>query len=62
MLNINPGMLMQFINFRNSFKGDPQLMVQQMLNSGQVSQQQYQQAMQIAQQFQNMFNPNGRGF
>lgn len=62
MLNINPNMLMQFMNFRNSFKGNPQLMVQQMLNSGQISPEKYQQAVQMAQQFQSMFNPNGRGF
>ena len=56
-MNINPQMLMQFINFRNSFRGDPQQMVQQMLNSGQVSQQQYQQAVQMANQFQQMLAP-----
>lgn len=62
MLNINPNMLMQFMNFRNTFKGNPQQMVQQMLNSGQVTPERYQQAVQMAQQFQSMFNPNGRGF
>lgn len=62
MLNINPNMLMQFMNFRNSFQGNPQQMVQQMLSSGQISPQKYQEAVQIAQQFQSMFNPNGRGF
>lgn len=62
MMNFNPSMLMQFMNFRNSFQGNPQQMVQQMLNSGQISPQKYQEAVQIAQQFQSMFNPNGRGF
>lgn len=61
-MNINPNMLMQFMNFRNSFQGNPQQMVQQMLNSGQVTPQQYQNAVQMAQQFAGMFNPNGRGF
>lgn len=61
-MNINPNMLMQFMNFRNSFRGDPQQMVQQMLNSGQITPQQYQNAVQIAQQFQNMFTPNYRGW
>lgn len=61
-MNINPNMLMQFMNFRNSFQGNPQQMVQQMLNSGQVSPQQYQNAVQIAQQLQGMFPPNTRGW
>ena len=54
-MNINPQMLMQFMQFRNSFRGDPQQMVQQMLNSGQISQQQYQNAVQMANQFSQMF-------
>lgn len=61
-MNINPNMLMQFMNFRNSFQGNPQQMVQQMLNSGQVSPQQYQNAMQMVQQIQQMFTPNTRGW
>lgn len=59
-MNIDPNMLMQFMNFRNSFRGDPQMMVQQLLNSGRVSPQQYQNAVQIANQFQQMFTPSGR--
>lgn len=62
MMNFNPNMLMQFMQFQNSFRGNPQQMVQQMLNSGRVSPQQYQNAVQIAQQFASMFNPNARGF
>lgn len=61
-MNINPNMLMQFMNFRNSFQGNPQQMVQQMLNSGQVTPQQYQNAVQMAQQLQGMFTPNTRGW
>ena len=61
-MNINPNMLMQFMNFRNSFRGNPQQMVQQMLQSGQVTPQQYQNALQVVQQFSSMFNPNARGF
>ena len=61
-MNINPNMLMQFMNFRNNFQGNPQMMVQQMLNSGQITPQQYQNAVQMAQQFQNMFTPNTRGW
>lgn len=57
----NPNLLMQFIQFRNSFRGDPQQMVQQMLNNGQITKQQYDNAVQMAQQFQQMFTPNTRG-
>lgn len=49
------GMLQRFQQFRQNFKGDPQQQVQQLLNSGRVSQQQYNQAVQMAQQFQRMF-------
>lgn len=61
-MNINPNMLIQFMNFQNSFRGNPQQMVQQMLQSGQVTPQQYQNAVQMAQQLTGMFNPNARGF
>ena len=47
-MNIDPNMLMQFMQFQNSFRGNPQQMVQQMLNSGRISPQQYQNAVQIA--------------
>lgn len=50
----NP-MLQQLMQFRNSFKGDPRAQVQQLLNSGKVSQQQYDQAVQMANQIQKMF-------
>lgn len=59
-MNFNPNMLMQFAQFANSFRGNPQQMVQQMLQSGQVSQAQYQQAVQMANQFSQMFSPNTR--
>lgn len=49
------GMLQRFQQFRQNFKGDPQQQVQQLLNSGRVSQQQYNQAVQMAQQFQRLF-------
>lgn len=51
----NPNMLMQFIQFRNSFQGNPQQAVQQMLQSGQVSPERYQNAVQTAQQFFSLF-------
>ena len=49
----NP-MLQQFMQFKNSFKGDPRQQVQQLLNSGRVSQSQYDQAVQMANQIQKM--------
>lgn len=59
-MNINPQMLQRFMQFRQSFQGDPRMQIQQMLNSGQISQSQYNQAVQIAQQLQQMLTPNGR--
>lgn len=41
-------MIQQFIQFKNNFSGDPRQQVQQLLNSGKVSQTQYNQAVQIA--------------
>lgn len=43
-------------NFRQTFQGDPRQQVQQLLNSGQMSQQQYNQLSQMATQIQNMLN------
>ena len=54
-MSSNGNMLQRFQQFRQNFKGDPQQQVQQLLNSGRVSQQQYNQAVQMAQQFQRMF-------
>ena len=55
MQSNNGNMLQRFQQFRQNFHGNPQQQVQQLLNSGKVSQQQYNQAVQIAQQFQRMF-------
>lgn len=50
----NPAQLLQqFQQFRQSFNGNPQQMVQQMMQSGRVSQAQLQRAQQLAQQFQS---------
>ena len=46
-------LLQQFQQFKQNFKGNPQEMIQQMLNSGRISQQQYNSAVQMAQQLQN---------
>ena len=51
-VNNMQGMLKQFQQFRQTFSGNPQQQVQQLLNSGKVSQAQYNQAVQIAQQLQ----------
>ena len=47
-------MLQRFQQFQSMFKGDPQQQVQQLLNSGRVSQSQYNQAVQMAQQLQRL--------
>ena len=61
-MNFNPYMLMQFAQFANNFRGNPQQMVQQMLQSGRISQEQYQHAVQMANQFSQMFIPDARGW
>ena len=40
--------------FRQSFSGDPKAQVQQLLNSGRMTQSQYNQLSQMATQIQNM--------
>lgn len=47
-------LMQQFNQFRQSFSGDPRQQVQQLLNSGKVSQQDYNAAYQKAQQFQRL--------
>lgn len=49
-------MMQRFQQFQQMFRGDPRQQVQQLLNSGKVSQQQYNQAVQMAKQFQKMMN------
>lgn len=44
----------QFQQFKSSFKGDARQQVQQMLNSGKISQAQYNQAVQMANALQQM--------
>ena len=60
-MNGNPlFMIQQFMQFRNNFRGDPRQQIQMMINSGQISQEQYNQAVQQAQQFQAMLNNTRR--
>lgn len=51
----NNGLLQRFQQFKQGFQGDPQQMIQQMMNSGRIDQNQYNRAVQMAQQFQKMF-------
>ena len=50
---MNP-MIQKFQQFRQSFSGNPQQQVQQLLNSGKISQAQYNQAVQITNQMRKM--------
>lgn len=51
----NMGNIIQQIQqFKNNFRGDPRQQVQQMLNSGRVTQEQYNQAVQMANMLQKM--------
>lgn len=50
------GLIQQFQQFRRTFSGDPRAQVQQMLNSGKVTQAQYDRAVQMANQLQGMMN------
>lgn len=51
----NFGVMMQSFNqFASAFKGDPKQKVQELLNSGRMSQEQLNQLQNMAQQFQQM--------
>ena len=53
----NVANLIQSLNqFRQNFSGNPQQQIQQLLNSGRISQEQYNDAFQKAQQIQRMLN------
>lgn len=45
-------MIQQFNQFRQSFQGDPRQQVQNLLNSGRMTQEQFNQLSTMAQQFQ----------
>ena len=47
-------MMQQFARFRQSFQGDPQAEVQRLLNSGQMTQAQYNQLVSVAGQIMPM--------
>ena len=59
--NIGPfgniqNLVRQLNQFRNNFQGDPRQQVQELLNSGKMSQSQYNQLSQTATQIQRMLN------
>ncbi len=57
MVNMGGGpfaMIQQFIQFANGFKGNPQEEVQKLLNSGQMTQEQYNALQGQATQFQQL--------
>lgn len=45
--------LKAFNNFRSTFTGDPKAQVQQLINSGQLSQEQFNQFAEVANQIKN---------
>ena len=47
-------LLSQFNQFRSTFSGNPEQQVKQLLNSGQMSQQQFNQLSQMAKMFQGI--------
>ena len=59
-MNINPTQFMNQLNQLKSRGGDPNQMIQQLMNSGKVSQSQYDNAVKMAQQIQQMLAPGGR--
>lgn len=48
------GIMQRFQQFQQMFRGDPQQQIQQLMSTGKVNQQQYNQAVQMAQQFHRM--------
>ena len=47
-------LLNQYRQFRNTFQGDPQQKIQEMLNSGQITQEQVNRARSMATQFKGI--------
>ena len=50
----NKSIVEQFKDFRNSFKGDPQAKINEMLSSGQITQSQLNQATEMAKLVRSM--------
>lgn len=51
----SPDFMNRFNQFRQMFQGNPKQQVEQLLQSGKVSQAQYNNAMNMAKQMQNLF-------
>ena len=47
-------LVQQFMQFKQNFNGDPKQQIQNLLNSGKVTQEQYNRAVVMAQQLQRM--------
>lgn len=54
MLQNQNDFIQRFEQFRKSFTGDPRQQIQQMMNSGRITQAQYDNAVRMAQQFQKL--------
>lgn len=50
------GLIQQFQQFKQNFKGDPKQQVQELLNSGKMSQEQFNQCENMARQLQNFLH------
>lgn len=48
------GLVNQFLQFKKTFTGNPQQQIQQLVNSGRISQTQYEQALQQAKALQEI--------
>ena len=60
---MNPiNLLQQFMQFKQTYHGDARAEVQQLMNSGRVTQEQYNNAVQMAQQLQQMLMSSGRRY
>ncbi len=55
-------MMQQFMQFKQNYRGNPRADIQNLVNSGRISQAQYNQAVQMAQQLQAMLMPSGRRY
>lgn len=49
-----PNMLSSFSRFKQNFQGDPRQKVQELLNSGQMTPEQFQELQVMAKQFQDL--------
>lgn len=50
-----PSMLQQFAQFKQNFRGNPQQIIQQMMQSGKISQEQFDKAVQTANRLMGRF-------